>query len=233
VLRQYLQLEAANKKQLREDQMTRASSNYATVCGRTGLCRRLYLSRSSLAQVPTQPNFCDCGLYLIHFVKTFFSDPNHYTALIKRATRAKVPHAERAREWQADSVAHMREMLAERIDGMSASWRTEREAKRQADEAAAAAAAAATAVPVAADAATAGASAGHVDAAKAPATAPAPAEESDDEIVFTGSVEAPKPPPKAARGRKSAAGTGASKRKGAAKTKTDVSQDEVEVEVDV
>jgi hypothetical protein len=212
--------------------MTRASSNYATVCGRTGLCRRLYLGRSSPAQVPTQPNFCDCGLYLIHFVKTFFSDPDYYTALIKRATRAKVPHAERAREWQADSVAHMRETLAERIDGMSASWRTEREAKRQADEAAAAAAAA-TAVPVAADAASAGAPAGDVDAAKAPATAPVLAEESDDEIVFTGSVEAPKPPPKAPRGRKGAAGTGASKRKGAAKTKTDVSQDEVEVEVDV
>jgi Ulp1 family protease len=25
--------------------------------------------------VPEQPNFCDCGLYLIHAFKTFFSKP--------------------------------------------------------------------------------------------------------------------------------------------------------------
>ncbi|KAF9021077.1 hypothetical protein BDZ89DRAFT_1201013 [Hymenopellis radicata] len=30
------------------------------------------------ASVPVQPNFCDCGLYLIHFVETFMSDPDHY-----------------------------------------------------------------------------------------------------------------------------------------------------------
>lgn len=26
-----------------------------------------------------QPNFCDCGLYLLHFATTFLSDPEKYT----------------------------------------------------------------------------------------------------------------------------------------------------------
>ena len=34
------------------------------------------------ALVPAQPNFCDCGLYLLHFAQTFISDPEKYRAAI-------------------------------------------------------------------------------------------------------------------------------------------------------
>lgn len=33
-------------------------------------------------QVPVQPNFCDCGIYLLHFAQTFMSDPDNYCSTI-------------------------------------------------------------------------------------------------------------------------------------------------------
>ena len=32
----------------------------------------------TFAKVPTQPNFCDCGVYLLHLAQTFMKDPQHY-----------------------------------------------------------------------------------------------------------------------------------------------------------
>ena len=33
-------------------------------------------------QVPAQPNFCDCGIYLLHLAQTFMSDPIRYRRMI-------------------------------------------------------------------------------------------------------------------------------------------------------
>ena len=32
----------------------------------------------TFVKVPTQPNFCDCGVYLLHLAQTFMKDPQHY-----------------------------------------------------------------------------------------------------------------------------------------------------------
>lgn len=45
-----------------------------------GLRRSVHISymwsdSNSGTKVPKQPNFCDCGVYLVHFVETFLNDP--------------------------------------------------------------------------------------------------------------------------------------------------------------
>ena len=69
----YLKLEARDKKGIANASL--AQGKMASVCSfsdthfkRTLTCRK----------VPTQPNFCDCGVYLIHFVRTFMADPKRY-----------------------------------------------------------------------------------------------------------------------------------------------------------
>jgi Ulp1 family protease len=57
-LGRYLQLEAADKRNLPLEESTRAAGHKALV--------------------PTQPNFCDCGLYLLFFVRQFFTDPDGF-----------------------------------------------------------------------------------------------------------------------------------------------------------
>lgn len=34
------------------------------------------------AKVPEQPNFCDCGVYLLQYAETFMQNPNLYIQLI-------------------------------------------------------------------------------------------------------------------------------------------------------
>ena len=42
-----------------------------------------------MLQVPQQPNFCDCGLYILHFVEQFLSDPANMTRYI--VVRLSIP----------------------------------------------------------------------------------------------------------------------------------------------
>lgn len=39
-------------------------------------------TKGKQALVPFQPNHCDCGLYLLHFARTFISDPDRYKEVI-------------------------------------------------------------------------------------------------------------------------------------------------------
>lgn len=42
-------------------------------------------------QVPMQPNFYDCGLYVLHFVETFMSNTSHYvSAILVRACAMRI-----------------------------------------------------------------------------------------------------------------------------------------------
>lgn len=63
-LSKYLQLEAKDKK---------GRENTSEAMGRP-------------AFVPYQPNYCDCGIYVLHFVQRFMSDPEMYTRLILVST---------------------------------------------------------------------------------------------------------------------------------------------------
>ncbi|KZT09310.1 cysteine proteinase [Laetiporus sulphureus 93-53] len=122
-LTQYLQMEARDKKGI---EVTRE------VMGRNAL-------------VPMQPNYWDCGIYVLHFVRMFLSDPDAYFQLITAFTKQKDYSAEeRAEHWKAShvNVKRIREELKERIAELSETWKSDRalreeQRKREAEASAA------------------------------------------------------------------------------------------------
>ncbi|KAF8630950.1 hypothetical protein AX17_005306 [Amanita inopinata Kibby_2008] len=79
-----------------------------------------------MALVPTQPNYCDCGVYLLHFAQTFMTDPNKYfTTLIE--TKKTTPSSDRRLAWQDHKIADMRQQLVEHIKELSGDWKKSRE----------------------------------------------------------------------------------------------------------
>lgn len=80
-LGRYLLMEARDKKQLDETTLNEPKGMQAIV----GIC--LFIVRfawgSVVVQVPDQPNFCDCGIYLLHFAKTFMKDPKLSSDIIR------------------------------------------------------------------------------------------------------------------------------------------------------
>ncbi|KIM43367.1 hypothetical protein M413DRAFT_26515 [Hebeloma cylindrosporum] len=87
------------------------------------------LAQGKMASVPTQPNFCDCGVYLIHFVQTFMTDPKRYCRSILNQKTTKLMNKERQAEWHDEKVASMREDIARRIRNLSKQWKEERRLK--------------------------------------------------------------------------------------------------------
>ncbi|KAF5338897.1 hypothetical protein D9611_008736 [Ephemerocybe angulata] len=72
--------------------------------------------------VPTQPNFCDCGLYLLHLAQTFISDPKHYMEKVFTTT-AKTSNEVRQELWRDEKVPNMREDMKHRIQELSKEWK--------------------------------------------------------------------------------------------------------------
>ncbi|KAG5646528.1 hypothetical protein DXG03_003295 [Asterophora parasitica] len=83
------------------------------------------------ALVPVQPNYSDCGLYLLHFAKTFISDPLKYCQIIKARPKGTM-NVDRQDDWKAELTGNMRERLAHEIKQLSVEWRHERAAKEEA-----------------------------------------------------------------------------------------------------
>ncbi|KAI0004477.1 hypothetical protein BJV74DRAFT_377469 [Russula compacta] len=100
-LSRYLLMEAHDKKQLAEDTLTEPKGMQAIV--------------------PAQPNYCDCGIYLLHFAKTFMKDPKLSSDIIRNKGR-RVPHE----HWDGASAGSYREELAARIYSMSEEWKKQR-----------------------------------------------------------------------------------------------------------
>ncbi|KAK7048538.1 hypothetical protein R3P38DRAFT_2606333 [Favolaschia claudopus] len=112
VLGTYLQLEAQEKKGIPLDMSSRAVGKQALV--------------------PHQPNFCDCGIYLLHLAQTFMSDPERYRNLItKKQSRSS---AERSTDWKQDETKTLRESLAERIGKLSSEWKKSRAEQQKKQE---------------------------------------------------------------------------------------------------
>ncbi|KAJ7157523.1 hypothetical protein C8R43DRAFT_883291, partial [Mycena crocata] len=80
VLAQYLQAEALDKKGTPLEGSSKAVGRHAHVS----------------CSVPHQPNFCDCGIYLLHLAQTFFSDPSRYCNLITAVGVVFRAHANRS-----------------------------------------------------------------------------------------------------------------------------------------
>ncbi|KAF9013421.1 hypothetical protein BDQ17DRAFT_1271073 [Cyathus striatus] len=107
-LARYLKLEAQDKKQLSEDKTS-------TAIGK-------------VAPVPFQPNYCDCGIYLLHLARTFMTDPTGYCQKILE-TRQNMANEERQQVWNDHEVADIRAVLSDQIQQLSAEWKKERAAK--------------------------------------------------------------------------------------------------------
>ncbi|KAF9534467.1 hypothetical protein CPB83DRAFT_337487 [Crepidotus variabilis] len=77
------------------------------------------------APVPCQQNFCDCGVFLLHFAETFFSDAKKYTNVIL----GKSPTgAERSELWRQAELHNDqgRAKLKEAITDLSKEWKLQR-----------------------------------------------------------------------------------------------------------
>ncbi|KAK7468256.1 hypothetical protein VKT23_002765 [Stygiomarasmius scandens] len=67
--------------------------------------------------VPIQDNGCDCGIYMLHFVKTFATDPEFFSTLTKTK-----PDGKHLIDWHAKDLKTGRERLRKRILELSRLW---------------------------------------------------------------------------------------------------------------
>ncbi|QRW00667.1 Ulp1 protease family, carboxy-terminal catalytic domain protein [Ceratobasidium sp. AG-Ba] len=74
--------------------------------------------------VPEQPNWCDCGVYLLHYVEAFVANPLEIIAL--PGLRRKSPPEEAARYkelWRTEDVIEKRSTFRKQINDLSEAWR--------------------------------------------------------------------------------------------------------------
>ncbi|RDB17956.1 hypothetical protein Hypma_000947 [Hypsizygus marmoreus] len=83
------------------------------------------------AFVPVQPNYCDCGLYLLHFAQTFMTNPDKYCDMINSRQKS-TPMSVRQKDWDDEKTTGMRERLRQQIIEMSIVWKNNRAAKEEA-----------------------------------------------------------------------------------------------------
>jgi Ulp1 protease family, C-terminal catalytic domain len=136
-------MEAHDKKQLDEATRNEPKGMQAIV----GICTFIvrFAWGSTIVQVPDQPNFCDCGIYLLHFARTFMKDPKLSSDIIRvcvanctmwdlaqltpSTQRSSPPKGRRGpphEHWDGASVGRYRDELAARINSMSAEWKRQR-----------------------------------------------------------------------------------------------------------
>lgn len=72
-LRDYLYHEAKDKGKLADPKMSFSN---------------VHQPEYVVAQVPNQPNYCDCGIYLLHYFDRFFSDPDYFLSMIVVSDRS-------------------------------------------------------------------------------------------------------------------------------------------------
>ncbi|KAF8895469.1 hypothetical protein BD779DRAFT_1499711 [Infundibulicybe gibba] len=90
--------------------------------------------RGKKAIVPSQPNYCDCGLYLVHLAKTFMSDPAKYCEFITTPRKKTPSRDERMEIWKGESLSAMRDDLANKIRTLSAEWKKHKQKAKQKEE---------------------------------------------------------------------------------------------------
>ncbi|THH27755.1 hypothetical protein EUX98_g6430 [Antrodiella citrinella] len=83
-----------------------------------------------MALVPYQPNYCDCGVYVLHFARKFMEDPKKFTNLILTRPRNYLA-PDRARDWDHGTVATMRDSLMSQSMQLSYEWKEKRIAEKK------------------------------------------------------------------------------------------------------
>jgi len=79
--------------------------------------------------LPTQPNWYDCGLYVIHFARTFFTNLDGYYAIIMATRKKGYTAKDRERDWCNEEVSTIRGKLKNRIQELSIQWKRDRAEK--------------------------------------------------------------------------------------------------------
>lgn len=109
-LSKYLLMEAHDKRQLDETTLNEPKGMQAIV--------------------PHQPNYCDCGIYLLHFAKTFMKDPQFSSNIIRNRSSSQKGRRGPHEHWDGASVGSYRDELAARIHSMSEEWKRQRSEQR-------------------------------------------------------------------------------------------------------
>ncbi len=100
-----------------------------------------------LADVPIQPNFCDCGIYMLHYFDRFFREPERLltmmlenrgprtlTGKVSASTRNKQKREQKhiiEAEWQAGEVSGKRQYWRNKADELSELWKEHELQKQQ------------------------------------------------------------------------------------------------------
>ncbi|KZO93635.1 hypothetical protein CALVIDRAFT_246204 [Calocera viscosa TUFC12733] len=114
-LSRYLQAEAEHKLEKRET--------------REGIGKK--------ARVPIQQNFCDCGLFVLHFVEKFMEKPEEFIReflVNEKKSAEKKPVDYWDRMWDREAVNDKRNLLKAEIESLASEWKQRKEAHAQ-DEA--------------------------------------------------------------------------------------------------
>ncbi|KAG9088693.1 hypothetical protein FRC06_001909, partial [Ceratobasidium sp. 370] len=110
ILREYLQAEA------RERHGKLVETKDSTLSG--GLVEDKHLP------VPEQPNWCDCGVYLLHYVEAFVANPLELLALPAPKRKSSPEEVARYdRLWQKEKVVEKRADFREQVTKLSKDWR--------------------------------------------------------------------------------------------------------------
>ncbi|KIK69669.1 hypothetical protein GYMLUDRAFT_34067 [Collybiopsis luxurians FD-317 M1] len=75
--------------------------------------------------VPTQPNFCDCGVYLIHFARIFV-EKAEFLSRIPQGKGATRSSTQRNEDWDGERLGGFREELREKVLALSKNWKAQR-----------------------------------------------------------------------------------------------------------
>ncbi|KZT64608.1 hypothetical protein DAEQUDRAFT_732383 [Daedalea quercina L-15889] len=89
-------------------------------------------AQGKLALVPSQPNYCDCGVYVLHFVRVFMENPESYIQLILSQKGKNYGVEARKADWKGYEVENLRRELQARILSLSETWKADRLSKEEA-----------------------------------------------------------------------------------------------------
>lgn len=73
-------------------------------------------------RVPEQPNYCDCGIYLLHFFDRYFSDPDYFFRIILASRRGFKSSPEIHEAWQQETIAKKRSWWRDQVLTLSSEW---------------------------------------------------------------------------------------------------------------
>ncbi|ANB14122.1 Ulp2p [Sugiyamaella lignohabitans] len=104
-------LDSLKTSQFRNNQVSRKVKDYivAEAKARYNITVNKETIRSKSASVPQQDNYCDCGIYVIHYIEQFLSNPQMFIRLMASATDAAKKELQVA--WEADKIKNKRAKL--------------------------------------------------------------------------------------------------------------------------